>query len=236
MLTQALALLFVLPGAEAFVRSPPSMHRIAARSTHHGAIEYPVRSRLEEWRPPLARHRPLVRCAAESSEPARSRQRKAFLTLAGGAAGALAALASGSRRGGLLIGCGCITLAKVGLLLFPLFAAVRLYRNGEKRAAYRLALVMVARRFCTRWWQYLTIPLAAGAVGWVTNKLAVDMIFYPIEFGGLRLRTYPNQPLGWIGWQGIVPAKAAIMAQRITDLVTTKLLNVKQVFNRLDPD
>lgn len=54
------------------------------------------------------------------------------------------------------------------------------------------------------------------------------MIFYPVEFGGLRLLTYPNQPLGWIGWQGIVPAKAGAMATRITDLVTNKLMDVQQ--------
>ena len=33
------------------------------------------------------------------------------------------------------------------------------------------------------------------------------MIFYPLEYGGVPLKRWPNQPLGLIGWQGIVPAK-----------------------------
>jgi hypothetical protein len=91
--------------------------------------------------------------------------------------------------------------------LTPIVSAVRLYRDGRRRAAFTLALSAAARRFCDRWWQYLTIPLCAGAVGWITNKVAVDMIFQPLEFRGLRLRTWPNQPLGLVGWQGIVPTK-----------------------------
>ena len=92
-----------------------------------------------------------------------------------------------------------------------------------------------ARRFGARWWQYATIPLFAGAVGWVTNKVAVEMIFRPLDFWGVPLRRYPNQPLGWIGWQGIVPCKAGVMAGRLTDIVTTKLLDVREVFGRISP-
>ena len=99
-----------------------------------------------------------------------------------------------------------------------------------------MALSAAVRRFATRPWQYLTIPLCAGAVGWITNKIAVDMIFEPREFVGLKLRTWPNQPAGLIGWQGIVPCKAAVMAQRLTDMVTSKLLDVREVFGRLEPD
>mmetsp|Transcript_9708 Transcript_9708/g.32204 ORF Transcript_9708/g.32204 Transcript_9708/m.32204 type:complete len:593 (-) Transcript_9708:155-1933(-) len=145
----------------------------------------------------------------------------------GGAFAALAVAGRGGRLGLLLLQ----TLA----VCWPAWSAVRLWRNGKRRAALTLALSAAARRFCSRWWQYLTIPLFAGAVGWLTNKVAVDMIFYPVEFGGLRLRTYPNQPLGWIGWQGIVPAKAGEMAARITDLVTNKLVDVEVVFRRLSP-
>lgn len=82
--------------------------------------------------------------------------------------------------------------------------------------------------------QYLTIPLFAGAVGWLTNKLAVDMIFYPVNFVGYGQRA--GSPLGLFGWQGIVPAKAASMAERLTEMVTTKLIDVRQIFGRLSPD
>uniref|UniRef100_A0A7S2CKA4 Uncharacterized protein n=1 Tax=Haptolina brevifila TaxID=156173 RepID=A0A7S2CKA4_9EUKA len=96
-------------------------------------------------------------------------------------------------------------------------------------------LMTAARRFGARWWQYATIPLFAGAVGWVTNKVAVDMIFAPIEFWGVPLKRWPNQPLGCIGWQGIVPCKAGVMAGRLTDIVTTQLLDVRDVFARISP-
>ena len=169
-------------------------------------------------------------CLGASGNPAG--KRAVLLAAAGGTGGALLAAVSKS-AGGLA---ALLPVLQAVIFVAPIFFAVRLYRNGNRRAALRLALTVAARRFCTRWWQYATIPLFAGAVGWVTNKLAVDMIFYPIEFAGLRLRTYPNQPLGWVGWQGIVPAKAAMMAQRLTAIITEQLIDVRKVFGRLEPD
>ena len=61
------------------------------------------------------------------------------------------------------------------------------------------------------------------------------MIFRPLGFWGLPIRRYPNNPLGWIGWQGIVPAKAGVMAKRLTEIVTTKLIDVREVFQRISP-
>ena len=119
-----------------------------------------------------------------------------------------------------------VAVLRFAALLWPFVAAVRLYRNNEKRRALTLAFAAVARRFCSRWWQYATIPLFAGAVGWFTNKVAVEMIFRPLGFWGVPIRRYPNNPLGWIGWQGIVPAKAGVMAKRLTEIVTTKLIDV----------
>ncbi|CAM9630507.1 unnamed protein product, partial [Discosporangium mesarthrocarpum] len=83
--------------------------------------------------------------------------------------------------------------------------------------------------------QTLTIPVSAACVGWITNKLAVEMIFYPLVWRGIPLRVVEGQPLGLIGWQGIVPAKAAVMAERMVDMVTTQLLDVQEVFRRLSP-
>ena len=61
------------------------------------------------------------------------------------------------------------------------------------------------------------------------------MIFAPINFWGIPIKRFPNQPLGWIGWQGIVPCKAGVMAGRLTDIVTSQLLEVKEVFARISP-
>jgi len=38
------------------------------------------------------------------------------------------------------------------------------------------------------------------------------------------------------GWQGIIPASCKKMAEQAVDLMTTKLLDVKDTFNRLDPE
>jgi hypothetical protein len=44
-----------------------------------------------------------------------------------------------------------------------------------------------------------------------------------------------DQPFGLFGWQGIIPAKAGKMASKSVDLMTEKLINVNEVFQRIDP-
>jgi len=73
--------------------------------------------------------------------------------------------------------------------------------------------------------QYLSIPLISGLIGWGTNWLALKMTFYPVEFVGI----------GPIGWQGIVPSKAAKMSATAVDLWTSKLIKVQDIFSQLDP-
>jgi len=66
-----------------------------------------------------------------------------------------------------------------------------------------------------------------GLVGWITNIMALWMTFNPIEFVGI----YPP----YLGWQGIVPRKAEKMAAKAVDLMTTKLIRMEEVFERVDP-
>ncbi|CAM9909177.1 unnamed protein product, partial [Laminaria digitata] len=61
------------------------------------------------------------------------------------------------------------------------------------------------------------------------------MIFHPLVWRGIPLRVIDGEPLGLIGWQGIVPAKAGVMAERMVDMVTTQLVDVEEVFRRLSP-
>lgn len=82
---------------------------------------------------------------------------------------------------------------------------------------------------------YLLIPCVAAFVGWFTNYLAVQMIFYPVEFRGIPLWRKEEVPLGLLGWQGIVPCKTKKMSQTMVDMVTTQLLDIEAVFRRLDP-
>jgi uncharacterized membrane protein YheB (UPF0754 family) len=72
----------------------------------------------------------------------------------------------------------------------------------------------------------ILIPVISAVVGYVTNYLAVKMMFYPIEFIGIK-------PI--FGWQGLIPAKRREMAEIEVELVLGKLLSVKDIVNRLDP-
>lgn len=72
----------------------------------------------------------------------------------------------------------------------------------------------------------LAIPIISAIVGWFTNFLAVKMMFYPIEFIGIK-------PI--FGWQGLIPAKRQEMAEIEVELVLGRLLSVEEIVDRLDP-
>ena len=90
------------------------------------------------------------------------------------------------------------------------------------------------QKFLARPGTYLIIPVIAAVVGWFTNYLAVQMIFYPINYLGIPLWRKPEVPLGLIGWQGIVPCKTKTMSIAVCDMVTSQLLTVKEAFGRLN--
>jgi len=73
----------------------------------------------------------------------------------------------------------------------------------------------------------LAIPLISAFVGWFTNFLAVKMMFYPIEFIGIK---------PFLGWQGLIPKKRQEMAEIEVELVLGKLLSVQEIAARLDPE
>lgn len=73
----------------------------------------------------------------------------------------------------------------------------------------------------------LLIPFTSAIVGYVTNFLAVKMMFYPIEFVGIK-------PI--FGWQGLIPMKRREMAEIEVELVLGKLLSVQELAGRIEPD
>ena len=126
----------------------------------------------------------------------------------------------------------------------PLLGAVRC---AATVAAVGWGLRAFMKRFvAVRAWQkfnraggwfgiYATIPLISGLLNWATNKLAVWMIFSPLEFKGVEwLPRKEFQPGTLFGWQGIVPAKVKKMGGDIAELLLTQLLDIKAVFARLD--
>lgn len=76
-------------------------------------------------------------------------------------------------------------------------------------------------------WRHASIPITAAIIGYVTNVIAIWMMFHPIRFVGV----FP--PFG--GWQGVVPRKASKMAAISVQTITSNLLDSREIFSRLDP-
>ena len=75
-------------------------------------------------------------------------------------------------------------------------------------------------------WLYLSIPITSGLIGYVTNVVAIQMMFYPIEFLGVK---------PYLGWQGIIPRKCAKMATIAVDTMVPALITEREIFQRMDP-
>ena len=73
--------------------------------------------------------------------------------------------------------------------------------------------------------QYLSIPVVAGLIGWITNKFCILMTLRPTEFIGIK------PP--YLGWQGIIPARAGEVATGLTDIFINKLLKMQEIFRRI---
>ncbi|ATY15225.1 DUF445 domain-containing protein [Amycolatopsis sp. AA4] len=76
------------------------------------------------------------------------------------------------------------------------------------------------------WPVYVSMPFVAALIGYVTKRVAIEMMFRPLEFIGIR---------PFLGWQGVVPKHGGRMAAIATDLLTANLLDIKEVFARVDP-
>jgi uncharacterized membrane protein YheB (UPF0754 family) len=74
---------------------------------------------------------------------------------------------------------------------------------------------------------YASIPVTCGFIGWVTNWLALKMTFYPLRFIGIPPA---------LGWQGIIPRKAAKIAGKAVDLITSRLVSQDEILEGIDPD
>ena len=75
------------------------------------------------------------------------------------------------------------------------------------------------------WAIYLSMPLVAAVIGYVTKLVAVEMMFRPLEFRGIP-------PV--FGWQGVIPRFAPRMASIAVDLMLSRLLTTQELFERID--
>ena len=100
------------------------------------------------------------------------------------------------------------------------------------------------------WLHFITIPIFSGIIGYVTNWSGVIMLFYPIRFRGIRLpglaplvhlmprkiQQIPGFMVGGLGWQGIIPSRAAKMGSIAVDKGIAKLGSAADFYKQLDPD
>lgn len=76
------------------------------------------------------------------------------------------------------------------------------------------------------WYIYVSIPIMAAVIGYITKLVAIRMMFRPLDYVG-------RKPFGW---QGVVPRRAARMASIAVDMMTSQLISPADVVRRLDPD
>lgn len=100
------------------------------------------------------------------------------------------------------------------------------------------------------WFAFLTIPLFTGVVGWLINWSGLVMLFAPLRFHGVRVpgmkelasvlprkvQEVPGVLQGGIGWQGIVPARAAKMGSIAVDKAIAKLGTPAEFYQQLEPE
>ena len=96
----------------------------------------------------------------------------------------------------------------------------------------------------------ITVPFFTGAIGYVTNWSGVWMLFYPVHFRGFRLpglaplanilprrvQQIPGVMQGGVGWQGIIPSRAAKMGSIAVDKGIAKLGSTSDFYEQLDQD
>ena len=96
----------------------------------------------------------------------------------------------------------------------------------------------------------ITIPLFSGAIGYATNWSGVWMLFNPLQFKGVRMpglrwlsrilprkiQQVPGIMNGGLGWQGIIPSRAAKMGSIAVDKGIAKLGSAAEFYEKLEPD
>jgi uncharacterized membrane protein YheB (UPF0754 family) len=99
-------------------------------------------------------------------------------------------------------------------------------------------------------WRLLLIPPITGIIGYVTNWVAIRMLFHPLHFRGVdvpglerltihlprRFRQIPGMMEGKLGWQGIIPSRARKMGSINVDTAIAKLTTQEELYERFDPE
>jgi uncharacterized membrane protein YheB (UPF0754 family) len=76
------------------------------------------------------------------------------------------------------------------------------------------------------WLTLISMPLLAAFIGYVTKLVAIEMMFRPVEFVGVR-------PL--FGWQGVIPRNVGRIGSIAVNLLLGRLVDPSQIMARMDP-
>ena len=101
----------------------------------------------------------------------------------------------------------------------------------------------------SEWISLISVPFFSGAIGYVTNWTGVWMLFYPVRFWGFRvpglaplvhlvprrIQQIPGFMHGAVGWQGIIPSRAAKMGSLAVDKGIAKVGGPRDFYEQLDP-
>ncbi|WP_199223829.1 hypothetical protein [Paraconexibacter algicola] len=102
----------------------------------------------------------------------------------------------------------------------------------------------------SEWITFASIPVFTGAIGWIINWSGVLMLFNPVQYHGRRvlgmralaeflphkLQEIPGIAQGGLGWQGIIPMRAAKMGSIAVDKAIAKLGTPGEFYQQLEPD
>lgn len=100
------------------------------------------------------------------------------------------------------------------------------------------------------WFAFLSIPVFTAVVGWLINWTGLIMLFSPVHFHGAKIpgmaqlariaprkvQEVPGILQGGVGWQGIVPARAAKMGSIAVDKAISKLGTPADFYQQLEPE
>jgi len=76
------------------------------------------------------------------------------------------------------------------------------------------------------WQTILFLPLVGAFIGWITNKIAVRLIFHPYEPLKLPFISY--------SFQGVIPKRRHDIARNVGNIVERQLLSVEDLLLQLD--
>lgn len=100
------------------------------------------------------------------------------------------------------------------------------------------------------WFEFWSVPVFTAVIGWLINWSGLWMLFAPIRFHGVtvpgleqvagslprKIQEIPGILRGGLGWQGIVPARAAKMGSIAVDRALSQMATARDFYEQLEPD